>query len=102
CCAGSSPTEEMDDAEHGTVAQFSIGATPTVMGFITRSANGGSDTPFDATALLDGGLIQFEMKVVNAPGSPDASWKFKAEADNASSAVELDLTASIEGQAPVT
>lgn len=102
CCAGSSPTEEMDDAEHGTVAQFSIGATPTVMGFITRSANGGSDTPFDATTLLDGGLVQFEMKVVNAPASPDASWKFKVEADNAASAVELDLTASVEGQAPVT
>jgi beta-glucanase (GH16 family) len=102
CCAGSSPTEEMDDAEHGTVAQFSIGATPTVMGFITRSANGGSDTPFDATALLDGGLVQFEMKVVSAPGSADASWKFKVEADNAATAVELDLTESIEGQAPVT
>lgn len=102
CCAGSTPTEEMDDASHGMVAQFSIGATPTVMGFITRAANGGADTPFDATALIDGGLIQFEMKVVSAPSSPDASWKFKVESNNSAEAVELDLSASVEAQSPVT
>ncbi|MCP4237653.1 MAG: glycoside hydrolase family 16 protein, partial [Aestuariibacter sp.] len=38
CCGGSMPTEELDDDEHGLVAQFSIGASPTVMGFITRGA----------------------------------------------------------------
>ncbi|GAB3021097.1 glycoside hydrolase family 16 protein [Bowmanella dokdonensis] len=101
CCGGSVPTEEMDDAEHDLVAEFRIGASPTVMGFITRSANGGSDEPFDATPLLDGGLIQFEMKVVSMPNNPDAAWLFKVEADNAASAVELNLTESEEGQAPV-
>ena len=101
CCAGSSPTEQMDDAEHGTVAEFTIGATPTVMGFITRGANGGSDKPFDATAILEEGVIQFEMKVVSMPSTPDAAWLFKVEADNAASAVELNLTASLEGVAPV-
>lgn len=101
CCAGSSPTEQTDDAAHGTVAEFTIGATPTVMGFITRSANGGSDKPFDATAILEQGVIQFEMKVVSMPSTPDAAWLFKVEADNAASAVELNLTASLEGVAPV-
>jgi len=102
CCAGSVPTEQVDDEEHGVVAEFSIGATPTVMGFITRGANGGSDQPFDASAILENGVIQFEMKVVSAPGNPDTSWLFKVEADNAASAVELPLTESDEGVAPVT
>lgn len=102
CCAGSTPTEEIDDAAHGMTAEFKIGATPTVMGFITRAANGGANTPFDATALIDGGLIQFEMKVVSAPSSPDASWKFKVESNNSAEAVELDLTASVEATSPVT
>ncbi len=102
CCGGSSPTEQVDDAEHGTVAEFSIGAAPTVMGFNTRGDAGGGDKPFDATAILAGGLVQFDMKVVSAPNSPGAAWLFKIEADNAASAVELNLTASIEGEAPVT
>jgi beta-glucanase (GH16 family) len=102
CCGGSTPTEQIDDAEHGMVAEFSIGATPTVMGFITRPANGGSDKPFDATAILDGGVVQFQMKVVNAPSTPNAAWKFKIESDNGASAVELDLSASTEATAPKT
>lgn len=101
CCGGTTPTEQTDDAEHGTVAEFSIGATPTVMGFNTRSASGGSDKPFDATAILEEGVIQFEMKVVSMPSTPDAAWLFKVEADNAASAVELNLAASVEGVSPV-
>ncbi len=102
CCAGSTPIETTDDAEHGAVAEFSIGATPTVMGFITRTANSGGNKPFDATALLDGGLVQFDMKVVNAPSSADASWKLKIESNAGATAVEIDLTKSVEGKAPVT
>lgn len=101
CCGGTTPTEQTDDAGHGTVAEFSIGATPTVMGFNTRSAVGGSDKPFDATAILEEGVVQFEMKVVSMPSTPNAAWLFKIEADNAASAVELNLTESLEGLAPV-
>ena len=101
CCGGSTPTEEMDDEDHGLTAEFRIGADPTVMGFITRPAAGGGDTPFDATALTDGGLLQFEMRVVNAPSNPDASWLFKIESNDAATAVELPLADSVEGQAPV-
>ncbi len=102
CCGGSTPVEATDDAEHGAVAEFSIGAAPTVMGFITRTANGGGNKPFDASALLEGGLLQFEMKVVNAPANSSATWKFKIEANGGASAVELDLNKSVEGVNPVT
>jgi hypothetical protein len=72
------------------------------MGFITRAANGGGSKPFDASSLLDGGLVQFDLKVVTAPTSPDASWKFKIESNGGASAVELDLTKSVEAKAPTT
>ena len=101
CCGGSTPTEEMDNEEHGLTAEFRIGADPTVMGFITRPASGGGNTPFDATALTDGGLLQFDMRVVNAPNNADSTWLFKVESNDASTAVELPLSESVEGQAPV-
>ena len=101
CCGGSVPTEEVDDATHGTVAEFRIGATPTVMGFNNRSASGGSDEPFDASLLRNGGIVQFEMKVVSAPANAAADWIFKIEADDAATAVEVSLATSVEGVAPV-
>ena len=102
CCGGSMPTEELDDDDHGLVAQFSIGEAPTVMGFITRGANGGGDTPFDASVILQTGVLEFEMKVVDAPSSPDASWLIKLESSDGATAVELPVTDSQEGVAPVT
>jgi len=101
CCAGSKPTEQLDDAAHGMTAEFSIGASPTVMGFITRPANGGGNKPFDASAILAKGVVQFELKVVQKPNDSAAIWKFKVEANNAASAVELNLTDSVEGKAPM-
>ncbi|WP_235357699.1 glycoside hydrolase family 16 protein [Arsukibacterium ikkense] len=101
CCGGSTPIEVMDDEAHGLTAEFSIGAAPTVMGFINR-APAGSGEPFDASALLAEGVVQFELKVVDAPANPDSSWLFKIEADGGSSAVELPLSAGNAGQQPVT
>jgi len=70
---GSSPTstpiEVMDDAEHGLTAEFSIGAEPAVMGFTNRSEFGGSATPFDASAILEKGVVQFDMKVTSMPNT---------------------------------
>ncbi|GGW75290.1 glycoside hydrolase family 16 protein [Alteromonas halophila] len=97
CCGGSTPTEEQDDDEHGTVAQFIIGATPTVMGFFADDG-----VYHDASAILENGVVQFEMKVVSAPGNPEAQWLFKIESGDAATAVELPLSASLEGEAPVT
>ncbi|RUO40921.1 glycosyl hydrolase family 16 [Pseudidiomarina aestuarii] len=98
CCGGTTPVEVQDE-EHGNVAEFSIGATPTVMGFKPPD---GSGIQFDASALLIEGVVQFDMKVVNAPTNPDSVWKFKIESDGASTAVEVDLTTGSGGVAPVT
>lgn len=100
CCGGSTPIEVIDD-EQGLVAEFQIGAAPTVMGFIGRAPLGGG-TPFDASALLHEGVVQFDLKVVNAPSNPDATWLFKIESDNTATEVELALAAGNGGQSPVT
>lgn len=99
CCAGSTPTEEFDDAEHGLVAEFSIlGSAETVQGFFGRD-NGS----FDASALLADGVIQFDMKVVTAPSNADAVWLMKLEAGgNTSNTGDLPLNTSQEGLDPVT
>ncbi|MBA6378339.1 MULTISPECIES: glycoside hydrolase family 16 protein [unclassified Colwellia] len=98
CCGGSMPTVELDDDAHGNVAEFSIGGQPTVMGFISRADNTDSPAPFDASAILSNGVIQFEMKVTAMPG--DAAWMFKVEADNNATFAELTLTDSVEGVSP--
>ena len=98
CCGGSTPTVELDDDAHGNVAEFSIGAEPTVMGFISRAANTETPAPFDASAILTNGVIQFDMKVTAMPG--DAAWMFKVEADNNASFAELPLTDSVEATVP--
>ncbi|MDP7591749.1 MAG: glycoside hydrolase family 16 protein, partial [Litorilituus sp.] len=55
----------------------------------------------DASSLLSNGVVQFDMKVVNAPNDASAAWMFKIESDNGDTAVELALTASQEGASPV-
>jgi len=99
CCAGSTPTVEMDDAQHGGVAEFSVAGNPeTVQGFYSREAG----TPFDASALLANGTISFEMKVVTPPAD-GSTWLFKVEAGDATSnSGEIPLNMSQEGLAPVT
>ena len=102
CCGGTTPTVEIDDDAHGNVAQFSIGAQPTVMGFISRPDFTDSPSPFDATSILSNGVVQFELKVINEPSGADAQWLFKIESDNATTAVEIPVTASTEGVTPTT
>lgn len=98
CCGGTVPSV-VTDAERGNVAEFTVGATPTVLGFKPPE---GSGIQFDASALLAEGVVEFDMKVVNAPTNPDSVWKFKIEADGASSAVEVDLSTGNAGVEPVT
>ena len=96
CCGGSTPTEEIDDADHGTVAEFVIGSAPTVMGFLADDG-----ISFDASAILANGVVQFEMKVVTPPNDPDSAWTFKIESTGAATTVELPLSQSVEGEVPV-
>jgi len=105
CCGGTTPSVETDDADHGAVAQFVIGASPTVMGFNSREefiTAPALPAPFDASAILANGVVQFEMKVVTAPNAADAPWMFKVESNNGDSAVEVNLTTSVEGLAPTS
>jgi len=102
CCGGSTPTVETDDAEHGATAEFVIGAAPTVMGFTTRAGHGAvGGTPFDASPMLTTGSVKFDMKVVSLPNNAAATWMFKIESGDATTAVELPLTTSTEGLAPM-
>jgi hypothetical protein len=96
CCGGSVPTLEVDDAEYGNTVEFSIGATATVMGFSSRPGHGVTDgVPFNATPIVENGVISFDLKMTSSPG--DTDWKFKIESDEAATAVELSLSASNEG-----
>ncbi|MCF4008876.1 glycoside hydrolase family 16 protein [Rheinheimera sp. UJ63] len=101
CCGGSTPIEVMDDEAHGTVAEFAVGPQPTVLGFFNRAPLG-SGMAFDASALLAEGVVQFEVKVVNAPANANSTWMFKIEAAGGDTAVELPLSAGNAGQAPIT
>jgi beta-glucanase (GH16 family) len=105
CCGGSMPVVVADGSDHGDVAEFVVenGNSGTVMGLITRSGDGGGDTPVDASSMLANGVLRFDLKVVNAPLSANAVWMFKTESNgNASEFYEAPLTASLEGVAPVT
>ena len=98
CCGGSAPGEVTDDAEHGVTAEFAIGGAPTVMGFNGRD----SGNQFDASAIVDDGVVQFALKVITDTADPATPWFFKIESNNAATAVELNLNASLEGAEPVT
>lgn len=97
CCGGTVPME-VEDEEQGTVAEFEIlDNNGTVMGFFGRD----TATPFNASALLDEGVLQFDMKVVSAP-SQSTTWTMKVEAngDGSTGFAEVPLSSSTEGAEP--
>ncbi len=108
CCGGNIPTEVMDDTEHGTVAEFSItDNSGVVLGFSSREDDGGSNMSFDATALLNEGVLEFEMKVESAPSDSSAVWLLKIESNggggnsqNGGTELEIPLNTSNEGVDP--
>jgi len=106
CCGGTSPTVESEDSEHGAVVEFVIGETATVTGFISKAAfiseSDVEPAPFDASAILANGVVQFDLKVVSPPNDGAATWQFKIESGGGSSFVQLPLSESQEGLAPVT
>ncbi|MGB2106519.1 MAG: hypothetical protein ACPHVV_04655, partial [Porticoccaceae bacterium] len=60
CCGGSTPSLQMDDAGHGIVAEFTIGANPTLAGL--RIAQPG--VYMDVSSVLENGIVQFDLKVI--------------------------------------
>lgn len=102
CCGGTTPTVEEDDAEHGAVAEFVIGADPTVMGFISQhKLTDEEGEGFNATNIVAHGVVQFDMKVVTMPSNTQVPWLFKLEAHDATYAVEWPLETGSEGALPV-
>lgn len=98
CCGGTTPTVEMDDADHGAVAEFQIlDNNGTVLGFFSRDTG----SPFNAGSIITTGVLQFEMKVNNPP-SGETTWLLKVEANGNTSSAEVPLNTSQEGADPVT
>ena len=100
CCGGSTPTVEVDDSSHGTVAEFTVGEAPTVLGFNARPDISANPTAYDASALLADGYLRFEMKVESAPNNADSFWLMKIESSDAATFAELNLNTTVEGADP--
>ncbi len=102
CCGGTTPTVEVDDSVHGTAAEFTVGAAPTVMGFNARAEFSSAPTTFDASAMLADGYLRFDMKVISPPNNADAAWLMKIESAGAATFAELNVNTTVEGADPVT
>jgi len=96
CCGGSVPSQvDSMDPVYGNVAQYLYLAAPTVAGFEAATAADLSD--------FAGGTLEFDVFLGTAPAAsaPDpGEWFLKLEGPNATPAVELSLTASVEGVQP--
>lgn len=77
CCDDAAPTVVVDDVEHAEVLEFSIGATPTVVGFNTSVAN--LPAAYDGSPMLTNGWLEFDMKLVTPPNNASANWNLKVE-----------------------
>lgn len=102
CCGGSTPGLVTDDVK-GQVAEFNVanGNSGTVLGFITRSSDGGNDSPIDVTPIASNGVLSFDLKVQNAPAAGNEGWMLKIESNaNQGEFVEVNLNTSNEGENP--
>tara|TARA_B110000881_G_scaffold221355_1_gene250349 strand:- start:4123 stop:6834 length:2712 start_codon:yes stop_codon:yes gene_type:complete len=103
CCGGSTPSLVEDDVV-GSVMEFTVGAEPTVNGFISRPDNitapEGEAAPFDASPIVETGSLSFDMKIVTAPNDATAAWMVKVESDFSDSAAEVLLADNTAGVLP--
>ena len=100
CCGNTTPAVVVDeDAAYGSTVEFTVSGA-TVLGFISRSEFTDSPAPFDASAIMSDGVLQFDLKVITPTADPSTDWKMKIESNGAAEAVELSLTQSTEGAAP--
>jgi hypothetical protein len=86
-----------DDTTYGNVVEFTIDGNH-VVGFSTRSDHGASSgLPHNAS---ENTALEFDLKISTMPAAGVVDWKLKLESPGAASALELNLTDSIEGEAP--
>jgi beta-glucanase (GH16 family) len=100
CCGQATVGEvEASDTARGMVAEIAYGGTgETVAGFTFGDAAGSQSADLSA---YEGGTLEFDALVLSAPASGTDNWLLKVESENASIFVEIPLSASEEGVAPV-
>lgn len=99
CCAFLPQIEVEGDTEHGSVAEFTIGAGPdggTVVGFFGRDTGG----VVDASEYINEGVFKFDMKLDTMPTDGETSWLIKLESAGSLTAAELSFTESNQGEEP--
>ena len=92
CCANAAISETLDSSRGNVINVDFFGPSGTVSGLI-------ADVEHDLTAIADG-TLEFDLKLVNAADDASALMLLKIEGKNGSAA-QLELAASLEGQAPV-
>lgn len=95
CCGGTTPLNPNEGGSYGLVTEFSVGATPAVLGFVRAEAKG----PLNISAYEVNGTLEFEIKLVKAPVGGATKWLVKLEskggnnAGNPGQAVEVEIAA---------
>ena len=89
CCGGSTPSVVFDDAAQSQVIEFTVGATPTVLGFNTNFAD--APSPFDASPIEANGILEFDLKLVTPSANTSVSWNLKVEQGGATTEAVVTL-----------
>ncbi|MGL4641122.1 MAG: hypothetical protein ACRC1V_12175 [Plesiomonas sp.] len=95
CCGGTTPLNPNEGGAYGLVTEFTVGATPAVLGFVRAAAQG----PLDISAYEAKGTLEFEIKLVKAPAGGATKWLVKLESNggtnenNPGQAVEVAIDA---------
>jgi len=77
CCGGTTPTNPVELGDYGIVTEFTVGATPAVLGFV-RSQTAG---PLDISAYQAKGTVEFDIKLMSAPIAGPTNWFIKLESN---------------------
>ncbi|MBH9739115.1 carbohydrate binding domain-containing protein [Vibrio navarrensis] len=77
CCGGTTPINPVELGDYGIVTEFTVGATPAVLGFV-RSQSAG---PLDISAYQAKGTVEFDIKLMSAPIAGPTNWFIKLESN---------------------
>ncbi len=76
CCGGTTPIYPVELGDYGLTAEFRVGATPAVLGFVRPDGMSG----IDVSDLETTGILEFEIKLRNSPGD-QVNWFVKLESN---------------------
>ncbi len=97
---GTMPAVVIDgDMTYAEAMEFNIIGS-TVTGFTTRAPFAVGGIPYDASAIVTTGTLEFDLKMTTPPTAGASDWKLKVEsAGDPAQSTEVSLTTSIEGHA---